>query len=215
MRQTRHANSPTCSREYAGPFPSPVHYLPSAAAAAVLVLGFSGMAYFSVHSRAVARAASSSASHFSATLLSRGSSGLGELMRAWMDSSTVRICSTGDHLSLRMSRQMLCRRGGGGWGLRCWPRAGRVQLHVPPQSVHVHVVNLGQEAHLGRGHGVVFGKVQLQLEGAASVRRVRRPLHAHVEVPEVVHIGRGFNAFHCGGACRRAAWGMGGWAWAW
>jgi hypothetical protein len=35
------------------------------------------------------------------------------------------------------------------------------------QSVDVGVVDLGEEAHLGRGHGVVVGKEQLELEDAA------------------------------------------------
>jgi hypothetical protein len=42
----------------------------------------------------------------SATLLSRGSSGFGAERSAWMERRTVRIWSAGDHLSLRMSRQM-------------------------------------------------------------------------------------------------------------
>lgn len=37
--------------------------------------------------------------HFSATSFARGSSGLGALSNAWIDSSTVRICRAGDHLS--------------------------------------------------------------------------------------------------------------------
>lgn len=39
--------------------------------------------------------------HFSATSFARGSSGLGALSNAWIDSSTVRICRAGDHLSER------------------------------------------------------------------------------------------------------------------
>jgi hypothetical protein len=35
------------------------------------------------------------------------------------------------------------------------------------QSVDVWVVDLGQEAHLGRGHGVVVGEEELKLEDAA------------------------------------------------
>lgn len=37
--------------------------------------------------------------HCSATSLARGSSGFGALSNAWIDSSTVRICNAGDHLS--------------------------------------------------------------------------------------------------------------------
>lgn len=36
---------------------------------------------------------------FSATSFAKGSSGLGALSNAWIESSTVRICSAGDHLS--------------------------------------------------------------------------------------------------------------------
>lgn len=37
--------------------------------------------------------------HCSATSFARGSSGLGALSNAWIDSSTVRICNAGLHLS--------------------------------------------------------------------------------------------------------------------
>ena len=37
--------------------------------------------------------------HCSATSFARGSSGLGALNNAWIDSNTVRICRAGDHLS--------------------------------------------------------------------------------------------------------------------
>lgn len=36
-----------------------------------------------------------------------------------------------------------------------------------PELVDVGVVDLGQEAHLGRRHGVVLGQEELELEGAA------------------------------------------------
>lgn len=39
--------------------------------------------------------------HCSATSFASGSSGLGALNNAWIDSSTVRICKAGDHLSVR------------------------------------------------------------------------------------------------------------------
>ena len=57
------------------------------------------MAYSRVQSRALRMAASSLHFQSSATSLASGSSGLGALSRAWMESSTVRICSAGDHLS--------------------------------------------------------------------------------------------------------------------
>ena len=67
---------------------------------------FAPDAYIRVHSAAVRCAAASSRFHASATPLSKGSSGFGALSSAWIDNKTVRICKAGDHLSLRMSRQM-------------------------------------------------------------------------------------------------------------
>lgn len=43
--------------------------------------------------------------HCSATSFARGSSGLGALNNAWIDSNTVRICKAGDHLSERHTRK--------------------------------------------------------------------------------------------------------------
>ena len=43
--------------------------------------------------------------HCSATSFARGSSGLGALNNAWIDSNTVRICRAGDHLSGRWKVQ--------------------------------------------------------------------------------------------------------------
>lgn len=43
--------------------------------------------------------------HCSATSFARGSSGLGALNNAWIDSNTVRICRAGDHLSGRREVQ--------------------------------------------------------------------------------------------------------------
>lgn len=42
--------------------------------------------------------------HCSATSFARGSSGLGALNNAWIDSNTVRICRAGDHLSGRREK---------------------------------------------------------------------------------------------------------------
>lgn len=73
------------------------------------------MANFCVHSLAVASAAASSSFHALAIFSARGSSGLGADSNAWMERSTVRICSAGDHLSFRMSRQMRPRVSMLGW----------------------------------------------------------------------------------------------------
>lgn len=43
--------------------------------------------------------------HCSATSFARGSSGLGALNNAWIDSNTVRICRAGDHLSEREKKK--------------------------------------------------------------------------------------------------------------
>lgn len=50
--------------------------------------------------------------HCSATSFARGSSGLGALNNAWIDSNTVRICRAGDHLSGRREDQQ---KQEGGW----------------------------------------------------------------------------------------------------
>jgi hypothetical protein len=49
--------------------------------------------------RPVSKARCSCVFHCSATLLSRGSSGLGADNKAWILNRTVRICKAGDHLS--------------------------------------------------------------------------------------------------------------------
>lgn len=59
----------------------------------------SGLAYFWVHSRAVAMAAFSSSFQALATSAARGSSGLGAPRRAWIESRMVRIWRAGDQLS--------------------------------------------------------------------------------------------------------------------
>eukprot|EP00168_Porphyra_purpurea_P017962 TRINITY_DN646_c0_g1_i4.p4 TRINITY_DN646_c0_g1~~TRINITY_DN646_c0_g1_i4.p4 ORF type:complete len:103 (+),score=5.37 TRINITY_DN646_c0_g1_i4:131-439(+) len=73
------------------------------------------LAYCRVHSRALANAAASSRFHRSAASLFSGSSGLGAASSAWMDSSTVRICSAGLHIFLMTSRQIRPKRSMLGW----------------------------------------------------------------------------------------------------
>ena len=52
--------------------------------------------------------------HWSATSLARGSSGLGALSNAWIDSRTVLICRAGLHLSAGRGREReVVRREGG------------------------------------------------------------------------------------------------------
>ena len=64
------------------------------------------VAYFCVHSFAVFIAPALSCLKCLATSSDKGSSGLGALSNACIEISTVRICSAGDHLSFRISRQM-------------------------------------------------------------------------------------------------------------
>jgi len=52
------------------------------------------------------------------------------------------------------------------------------------------VVDLGEEADLGRSHGVVVWQEQLELEDAALVRRLRGAIDGDVEIPQVVIVRR-------------------------
>ena len=58
----------------------------------------------------VTRAAPSFVFHCSATLLSRGSSGLGADNNAWILNKTTRICNAGDHLSYQIKTNQIRRR---------------------------------------------------------------------------------------------------------
>lgn len=64
-----------------------------------------GFAVFQVRRSPVSIALLSFFFHCSATSFARGSSGLGALNNAWIDSNTVRICKAGDHLSERHTRK--------------------------------------------------------------------------------------------------------------
>jgi hypothetical protein len=120
------------------------------------------LANFSVHSLAVCMAAFWSSFHRWATSLASGSSGFGAPRSAWMDSRMVRICRAGDQFPFQSRRVSQGRSGRGG--------RGRTFEHVEADAaepVDVGVVDLGQEAHLGGRHGVVFRQEELELEGAA------------------------------------------------
>lgn len=71
-----------------------------------------------VHSLAWLMASCSFVFHISATSLANGSSGLGLLSNAWIDSRTVLICNAGDHMSFSMSRQILPSLSMFGWKMR-------------------------------------------------------------------------------------------------
>jgi len=48
------------------------------------------------------------------------------------------------------------------------------------------MVDLGQEPNLGRSHGIVVWQEELELEYASLIRRLRRAMYAHVEIPQVI-----------------------------
>jgi hypothetical protein len=58
----------------------------------------------------------------------------------------------------------------------------------PTQAVDIRVVDLGEEADLGRGHGIVFRKEELEAEDAAFVRGLSGPMDGDVEIAEVVFV---------------------------
>ena len=98
--------------------------------------------------------------------------GFGAERSAWIDRSTVRIWSAGDHLSLRMSRQMRPN-----LSVVVCPRAmvSRVSpLNKRPSATerltNVGMINLCQEANFRRRHRVVFGEEQFELEHATCGR---------------------------------------------
>jgi len=65
------------------------------------------MAYFRVHSRAVASYLARSVLYTWAISGTSGSSGLGSVSIEQIDSSTFEIVNAGDHWSRRISKQML------------------------------------------------------------------------------------------------------------
>ena len=58
----------------------------------------------------------------------------------------------------------------------------------PAELVDVGMVDLGQEPHLGRCHGIIGRKEQLELEDAPLVRRIGRTLDSDGEVAEIVGV---------------------------
>lgn len=51
------------------------------------------------------------------------------------------------------------------------------------------MVDFCEEADLGRGHGIVVGQEELELEAAALVRRLRGAVDGDIEVPQIVVVG--------------------------
>lgn len=81
----------------------------------------------------------------------------------------VRICSAGDQLPKCVRLAKVVARDCSQLTLE------DVQTDAA-QSVDVGVVDLGEEADLGRGHGVVIGEKELELEDAAwSCQPARQP----------------------------------------
>jgi hypothetical protein len=97
--------------------------------------------------------------HAWATSFARGSSGFGAPSRAWIERRMVRIWRAGDQLPGAVSGEM---RG----NVKTTLTLEDVEADAT-QSVDVGVVDLGQEAHLGRGHGIVVWEEELELEDAA------------------------------------------------
>lgn len=56
------------------------------------------------------------------------------------------------------------------------------------------MVDLGEEAHARRGHGVVLGEEELQAELAALVRAVPWALDLHVKVAQILLVRAGDDA---------------------
>jgi hypothetical protein len=90
-----------------------------------------------------------------------------------MDSRMVRIWSAGDQFPAVGSQQKTDRGVEAGEGTFEHVEADAAE------PVDVGVVDLSQETHLGRRHGVVFRKEELELEGAACCLRGwwRQPFH--------------------------------------
>lgn len=76
-----------------------------------------------------------------------------------MESRIVRICRAGDQLPMLVSMWNLVVYGNG-------PTLQDVQANST-ETIDVGVIDLGKETDLGRSHGVVVGKEQLELEDSA------------------------------------------------
>eukprot|EP01006_Ploeotia_vitrea_P044530 TRINITY_DN66836_c1_g1_i2.p1 TRINITY_DN66836_c1_g1~~TRINITY_DN66836_c1_g1_i2.p1 ORF type:complete len:150 (+),score=17.12 TRINITY_DN66836_c1_g1_i2:40-489(+) len=63
------------------------------------------------------------------------------------------------------------------------------------ELVDVGVVDLGQEAHLGRHHWVVVAQIQLEFEQTTLVRGALRARDHHVKVAQVVLVRRRADAY--------------------
>jgi hypothetical protein len=76
-----------------------------------------------------------------------------------MERRMVRICRAGDQLPMPVSYILHLAKA-------AMPTLQDVQANAA-ELVDVGVVDLGEETDFGRRHGVVVGKEQLELEGAA------------------------------------------------
>lgn len=86
-----------------------------------------------------------------------------------MERRMVRICRAGDQLSVSGRSASYAKSWCKGGSVVLWWKVRTLQdvKADTAQLVDVGVEDLGEEADLGRGHGVVVGKEQLELEGAA------------------------------------------------
>jgi hypothetical protein len=160
--------------------------------------------------------------------LARGSSGFGEASSSCSDRHSVRTCNAGDHLSLRMSRQMRPRRSmlglmehREGKQIRtCTPARKRLkqrqryswmdrEMDIILSSIGKEatvqrgtrsigsmpvLVDLGQESHARRRHGVLAVEEEFELKDTALVRCVGRTGHDDVKVPHIVFLVRARDA---------------------
>jgi hypothetical protein len=78
-----------------------------------------------------------------------------------MERRMVRIWRAGDQLPVGISKSF-------GNYMRICPTLQDIKADAA-QPVDVWVVDFGEEADLGRSHGVVVGEEQLQLEDAACI----------------------------------------------
>ena len=144
------------------------------------------LAYYYVQLRACAMAPFSSLFQWSATASSSGSSQFGADIKAWTERSTALIWSAGDHLVLRMSRQMRpIFNKVKVWGQSLVIAKICLIVCVLTKSVDVGVVDLGAEEDFGGDHGVLLGEEKLKREQAAFIRWVLGTRHLDEEVSVV------------------------------
>lgn len=96
-----------------------------------------------------------------ATSFAKGSSGLGAPKRACIERRIVLICRAGDQLPKGVGVLL------GQNGSQLWWRLTLQDVETDAaEFVNVGVVDLGEKTYLGRCHGVIIRKEELELEYA-------------------------------------------------